>query len=438
MDGFKPPRRPQSVQPQPQRPPADRPTVADGEVSLPRRMPVAPQQEATAQPLAPVREVSASSRPTNAPSGATGMSIRPQKSRRWLYMTGGVLFTVAAILAAASIWYQRALAPVNPDDHTVQQVQIGEGATFAFVSDRLQERRLIHSSLAFTIYARLHGMQGDIKKGTCNLAPSESATEILKKLTEGCNDFRTVTFYPGATIETPKRQVNGKDFSVYASLKEAGFTDEAIRDALASVYESDVLAGKPKTASLEGYVYGDTYYINVDGGPKQAIQYALSEMDKVIKENDLVARYKKLGLSLYEGITMASIVQRELSCDSLDGAKKDACYENQRKIAQVFYKRLADGMALGSDVTFIYAAGLTGEAPLPQLESPYNTRVHAGLPPGPIATPGKLALLAAADPASTSYVYFVAGDEGGGAVYFAKDEAGHHYNIEHYCQVLCG
>jgi UPF0755 protein len=106
-----------------------------------------------------------------------------------------------------------------------------------------------------------------------------------------------------------------------------------------------------------------------------------------------------------------------------------------RKVAQVFYTRLEQNMQLGSDVTFIYAANQANETPRVNFPSPYNTRINSGLPPGPIATPGIDALRAVADPASTEYVYFLAGEDG--KTYFAYTEEEHNNNIVNHCGDLC-
>jgi UPF0755 protein len=127
---------------------------------------------------------------------------------------------------------------------------------------------------------------------------------------------------------------------------------------------------------------------------------------------------------LYEGITLASIVQREASTPA-----------DQQQVAQVFYSRLAIGMQLGSDVTYQYIADKTGVARDPGLDSPYNTRRYTGLPPGPIAVPGSSALLAVANPAEGDYLYFLAGDDG--ATYFARSLAEHEANIVDHCAVNC-
>jgi UPF0755 protein len=375
----------------------------------------------------------------SAPQPTDNKPLSLAKKRRWIWWAVGVIIFLLMVATAGYFWYVNALTPVNANDKTVQQVQINEGASFSFVSGRLEERKLIRSSLALQIYAYIHHEVSNLKQGSCNLMPSESSAEILKKLTSGCHDFKSVTFYPGATIEKSKNLKEGeKDFSVRGSLEAAGFSDADITAALSATYSGPLFAGKPAGTSLEGYIYGDTYFINADSGPEEALKDSFSEMEKAVEKDNLVAEYKAHGLSLYQGITLASIIQRELSCDNLDTAKQAACYENQQKVAQVFYSRLAQDMELGSDVTFIYAAGLTGAAPAPSLDSPYNTRLYKGLPPGPIASPSEYSLRAAANPASTDYLYFIAGDEGGGAMYFGKTEAEHEQNIKDHCQVLCG
>jgi len=430
MDGFK---RPSQQAPRPLRPVA------------PQSSPNLQSQQTPMQPQPVVLQSQAVSGATNPsvaqpPAKSTeNKSLSLAKKHRWMWWIAGIIIFSIVVAAIGYLWYVNALTPVNAKDRTVQQVQINEGSSFGFVSGRLEERKLIRSSLALQIYAYLHHEAGNLKQGSCNLTPSESSREILKKLTGGCHDFKLVTFYPGATIEKSKNLKEGeKDFSVRGSLEAAGFSDLDITAALDATYDSPLFADKPTSASLEGYIYGDTYYINADSGPAEALKDSFNEMEKVVEKNNLVTDYRAHGLTLYQGITLASIIQRELSCDNLDETKQTICYENQQKVAQVFYSRLAQGITLGSDVTFIYAAGLTGVAPTPSLDSLYNTRLYKGLPPGPIASPSEYALKAAANPASTDYLYFIAGDEGGGAMYFSKTEAEHEQNIKDHCQVLCG
>ena len=154
-------------------------------------------------------------------------------------------------------------------------------------------------------------------------------------------------------------------------------------------------------------------------------------MNKVVTENNLIEAYQVHGLTLYQGITLASIVQKEAT-----GA-------DQATVAQVFYSRMAAGMNLGSDVTAQYAADLvdpdrqtyTDNSAVLQIDSPYNTRLYAGLPYGPICNPGAEALIAAASTTDTHYLFFLTGDDG--MVYYSHTDSEHQQNIAEHCQELC-
>jgi UPF0755 protein len=129
-------------------------------------------------------------------------------------------------------------------------------------------------------------------------------------------------------------------------------------------------------------------------------------------------------LTLFQAITLASIIQRE-----------DGDASSQSQLAQVFYSRMKAGMTLGSDVTYQYIADKTGVARDPNLDSPYNTRRYAGLPPGPISVPSLSALKAVASPASGNYLYFLSGDDD--KIYFARTNAEHEANIAAHCKIKC-
>ena len=137
--------------------------------------------------------------------------------------------------------------------------------------------------------------------------------------------------------------------------------------------------------------------------------------------------FAKRNLTIHQAITLASIVQKEVK-NPVD----------QKQVAQVFLKRLADGMQLGSDVTYMYAADQMGVEGTPALESPYNTRKYTGLPPGPISNMNPSALDAVAFPAPGEYVYFVAGDgPDEGKTFFAYTVEEHEANIAAHCRELC-
>lgn len=357
--------------------------------------------------------------------------VLAKKRKKWPWALGALVLILCIAAGACYGWYQHSLAPVDKDTSTEKWITIRSGMRPREIAATLKEQGMIRNSLAFEIYVHQVGIQGKLQAGTCLLTTNLSVSEIASRLSEGCHDFQSVTFYPGGTLVDSLYKPQKQDATT--ALRRAGYTDAQINAALTKTYTGALFEGKPTGTSLEGYLYGDTYYVALTDSPEVVLQTAFDHMYKQIKSNGLVEKFNAQGLNLYQGITLASIVQREMGCGAKD---QDAeCYQTQRQIAQVFYKRLREGKVLGSDVTFIYGADLLGVTPTTTLNSPYNTRVRTGLPPGPIATPGLGALKATANPASGDYEFFLAGDDG--KVYFAKTDKEHEANIVNHCQKLC-
>lgn len=360
------------------------------------------------------------------------------RSRRWQWWLA-VLGVLGVAVAGFYLWYQSALSPVG-GDVTPQKVVITKDTSFSFVVSRLKERGVIRNEFAATLYGHLSRKSSQLKEGTCVLVATDSTPAIIDQLTKGCQDFTSITFYPGATIEKPLYKPAHAELDQTLNIKsilgKVGYSEAAINAALAATYSGPLFADKPAGTSLEGYVYGQTYYIEKEATAESVLQTTFNQMYKDISTNDLVRKFKAQGLNLYQGITLASIVQRELNCEGKPTPERtERCYQYQRMIAQVFLKRLAENTSLGSDVTFIYAADQLGVTPTVTIDSPYNTRIYGGLPPGPVASPGIHALLAVGNPTDTDYLFFIAGDDG--LIYFAKDLAGHEANIDAHCQQLC-
>lgn len=353
-------------------------------------------------------------------------SLRLRRSRRhiWWIVAGGIVLLLAAFSAAALWWYDSAKQPVAPHSTTETTVVIPPGATPVEVGYLLQTNGLIRSTLAYRIYLKIHQLEGQIQAGTYELSASESLPSIVGNLVNGQTSLFSVTFYPGATLFDPTDIDDAKRTDVYTMLRRAGYDADEINRAFEASYSSPLFAGKPAGTSLEGYVYGETYNVATTATVEEILEHSFSIYYQALVEYDIISRVEQQGLSLYEATTLASIVQREVSD-----------YEDMRKVAQVFYSRLEQGASLGSDVTFIYAAQQANEPPRVDFPSPYNTRIHSGLPPGPIATPGIDALRAVADPASTEFFYFLAGEDG--KTYFAYTEEEHGNNIINHCGDLC-
>lgn len=347
----------------------------------------------------------------------TGLVSPAKKRRRGLKIGLGV--AIVAIVAsiggalAAYGWYQQQLKPVDAESHQRVRIVIESGMGPDAIATLLKKHDLIHSIAGFDWYTRLTRTSNVLQAGTYSLSQSMSLPDIVTHLKSGKTDTITITFLPGATVADNKKV-----------LRKAGYKQEEIDAAFRKTYRHALFASKPTTADLEGYVYGETYEFAASATVEEILTRTFDQMYQVIKENSLVAAYKKRGLSLYEGITLASIVQRE-----------EKQLVDQKQVAQVFYLRLKKGMPLGSDPTYQYIADKTGQQRDPGLDSPYNTRKVAGLPPGPISMPGESALLAVAHPAKGNYLYFLNGDDN--KMHFAHTQEEHERNIAEYCKIKC-
>lgn len=408
---IRPPRKLPPIQPQLPRPASHRPSTAP--------TPTEPH---------PTPSASAASTPTpgSLPPVTTQPSRKAKRKKsllRWI-----VLAIIALIILAATIsvvWYMRAQRPVKVGVAEKVNLTIESGMTPDQIGQSLKQSDLIRSELAFSIYTRLHGVRGNLQAGDYRLAPTESLQSIVDQLQKGQSAEFTITFYPGATLYDPTDIADSKRTDVYTMLRRAGYGDGEVRAALEKSYDHPVFATKPRSASLEGYVYGDTYKFNTGVSAEDVLVRTFDELHKQIAERDLVAKLKQKKMTLYEGIILASIIEREVS----------GRIEDQKQVSQIFHLRLKEGISLGADATFMYAAQQKNVEPSINFDSPYNTRKVAGLPPGPISSPNITALEAAAEPAEGDYLYFVSGDDG--TTHFAHTLAEHEENTRKYCTNLC-
>ena len=353
------------------------------------------------------------------------LNVKPKKQKNKFipWIMGSVVAVLMLAFAGAYFWYNGQLKPLD-DKGTTQTVKIETGSTPGMISKQLQDAKIIRNATAFDIYVRLNRQGNFLQAGSYKLSPSESVSEIVAHLVKGSVDTFDIMFYPGATLVDNTDKAETKKQDVTTVLKRAGFTSAEISAALAKTYNSKLFAGKPTGADLEGYVLGETYKFDSGATVEQILQRVFDDFYAQIVENGLIAKFTSHNLTLFQAITLASIIQRE-----------DGNPDSQSQVAQVFYSRMAEGMTLGSDVTYQYIADKTGVARDPSLDSPYNTRKYTGLPPGPIAVPSLSALKAVAEPAEGDYLYFLSGDDD--VVHFAKTNAEHEANIVKYCQKKC-
>lgn len=347
-----------------------------------------------------------------------------QRLKRWLLWGGlAVVSAIVGTLAAFGVWYTIQLTPVDEQSNQLVPVVIEPGMSPNAIGELLEKEGLIRNDLAFALYTRLHGVRNKLQAGTYRLSPAESVAQIVGHITSGRVDEFRLTFYPGATLADATNRSDAQKTDVTSVLVRAGYSRQEIEAALAKTYNHPLFAGKPAQADLEGYVYGETYQFAAGASVEAILSRTFDEFYGVIERHGLEEAFAARGLSLYQGITLASIIQRE------------AVGGDEAQIAQVFYSRLSLGMPLGSDVTYQYIADKTGVARDPNLDSPYNTRRYTGLPPGPIAAPGLVALQAVATPAQGDYLYFLSGDDN--ITYFARTLEEHQQNIVQHCQQKC-
>lgn len=309
--------------------------------------------------------------------------------------------------------YQWSLTPADRNATQQIRVVIKKGDSVSRIGEKLKEVGLIRSVQTFRIYSELTGTKARLQAGAYAISKNLSVGEIIDRMSTGKTDEIDVTILPGKTLADLKKDLEAK-----------GFSGTEIDAAFSSTYDVPILAEKPLDQDLEGYIFPETYRISAGDDVKVLIEQSLQQMQKVVTENDLKNRFHNKNLSVHQGLTLASIVQKEAPEP-----------QTQKQVAQVFLKRLSIDMLLQSDTTFIYPAKKAGKTPSVDYDSPYNTYIHKGLPPGPIQNFNLSAMLAIADPAPGDYLYFLADKDGN--TYFAHTAEEHAANVKKYCTDHC-
>ncbi len=323
-----------------------------------------------------------------------------------LLFTGVVVATGISLVA----WYVHALSPKTADN-VYRVVKIEQGDTTKVIATKLQKEKVIRSSQAFIFFVRLNGIN-NLQAGSYRLSSADSTSKIASVIADGKVTTTNVLISPGLRLD-----------QITALLVKDGYSQQDIDKALIAVRDHPLLQNYPKTNRLEGYLFPNTYQIEPDTSAEQLIRSSLGSFNKSITP-EIRQGLTDQGLSLEQGIILASIVQKEVSDPKV-----------QKTVAQVFIKRFNEGTVLGSDVTYKYAAAQFGTPDNPGSDSPYNTRKFVGLPPTPIANFNISALKAVANPSDTTYNFFVAGDDG--KTYFSTTLEQHEANIAKYCIKGC-
>ena len=273
----------------------------------------------------------------------------------------------------------------------MRRVTIPQGSTFAAAADSLESAGVLGSTRLFRLYASLTGRDRDIKAGVYLLEPGLSWNELIQALSDGRGIEQSITVPEGLALRdiVPllARSVGAPADSLWASVR-----DSALRRRL-----------HIPTPNLEGYLFPDTYRFMYGTSARAAVGDMVRRFEEVW-EPAWDARTAAMGMTRHAVITLASIVEKEARLA-----------EERPVIAAVYHNRLRQGMPLQADPTVQYAIGEHRNRVLYRdlkIDSPYNTYRHRGLPPGPIASPGRASIEAALFPVTVPYRYFVAHQDG--------------------------
>ncbi len=312
----------------------------------------------------------------------------------WRYAIVGIFLVLVLLVGGAS----NLLAPVMIEGPTPPvRITIPPGSTGGEIAGILADKDLIKSEFLFGLLIRWQGVAGELQAGEYEFTPTMSPREIIKELLRGntVEDYIRVTIPEGYTILQMADLFTQKGFDGEKFLTWVQNGDFA--------YEFIPNLQEGADYRLEGYLFPDTYYFSPAEGEEGIIKRMLQRFEEITIPR-IREQAGKLNMSLHELVTLASIIEREALLE-----------EEKPVISGVFHKRLQKGMKLQSCATIQYILGepkvhlSTADTRIP---SPYNTYLHAGLPPGPIGAPGEDSLLAAADPEENKYLYFCAKENG--------------------------
>jgi UPF0755 protein len=324
-------------------------------------------------------------------------------------------FRLFAVIAAVFVlWFLGALfQPFHGDGSGRVQVTIPKGSSVSEVGDLLSEKGVIDNSTLFQVRVTLAGKRSEIYSGHFTLAHGMSYGAAIDALSQPpVKRTVTVTIPEGYTRSQAAQLV-----------EEDGVPGSYTKATVKSKYLNPAQYGGKGAEDLEGFLFPDTFELKPSAPVADLVQLQLQDFKRRIKGVNM--KYaKSKNLTTYDVLIIASMVEREAGVSS-----------QYKDVASVIYNRLHEGMPLGIDATIRFATG-NYTKPLTEselaIDSPYNTRTNAGLPPGPIDSPGLEAIEAAAHPAKTGYLFYVTTPGACGKLTFAKTEAEFEAAVDKY------
>jgi uncharacterized YceG family protein len=324
-------------------------------------------------------------------------------------------FRVFGVLAVLFLLWSlgQLFQPFHGDGSGQVPVNIPKGSSVSEVGDLLSEKGVIDDSTLFQIRVTLAGKRSEIYSGNFTLANNMSYGAAIDALsTPPVKRTVSVTIPEGYTRSQAAQLV-----------EEVGVPGDYTKATIKSKYLNPAQYGGKGAKDLEGFLFPDTFELKPNAPVADLVQLQLQDFKRRIKGVDM--KYaKSKNLTVFDVVTIASMVEDEAGLDNQRGL-----------VASVIYNRLHEGMPLGIDATIRFATG-NYTKPLTEselaIDSPYNSRTNAGLPPGPISNPGLASIEAAAHPPKTDYLFYVTTPGACGKLTFAKTEAEFEAAVDKY------
>jgi UPF0755 protein len=332
-----------------------------------------------------------------------------------------LLVLLAGLAFFAWQYVQQELKPVYATDQVVR-FTIPAGSNSTEITHILQKNGMIRNSTLFWYYLKYIKEGSEFKAGTYDMKPGLSNIEIIDRLNKG--DIVKVEMLRFTIPEGYNLQQIAEKLSSQSIVEKAAFLALADADHTYNCgWTANIPSDKAIKHRLEGYLYPDTYEMKKSSTTADVIERMLCEWDKKLEQlpADWQTQLEKKALTFHEMLTLASLVEREVVVE-----------EERPIVAGVIYNRLKQKMPLQIDATVQYlfdqSKGRLYEKDL-KIESPYNTYLHTGLPPGPIASPSLASIKAVLYPKETKYLYYVTKKDGSSAHLFAETFEQHKRNI---------
>ena len=334
------------------------------------------------------------------------MQTKPFRKKIYLACAAIIVFVIL-VVGGGWLWLRSEMR--RPINHAATQktITVESGASTSSIIARLHTEGILPSTIPVKLWLRLFDRGANLKSGDYRFKSPISPLQVLNQMIRGEIATRQFTIPEGYNQYDIAQVLSGLQ-----GLKQHSMSPEAVLGLLKDV--SLIADLDPDATTLEGYLFPDTYEYSASTTREQLVEMMVKRFRRVYTP-EMQQRAAELGMTTRQAVTMASLIEKEAKVDS-----------ERETISSVFHRRWKTGIPLACDPTLIYAALIEGkyrgkiyQSDLDR-ESAYNTYKHAGLPPGPIASPGQRSLHAALNPAQTDYLYFV--------VDAVKKDGSHHFS----------